>query len=74
VLTGIDADRAIIERISRGWVSGTAAQFPAVQGRLAAQTAFDHLRGLPVEERYEVPVALVTADNAQAMSERIWGE
>lgn len=74
VLTGIDADHAIIERIKRGWVTGTAAQFPAEHGRLAAEAAFDHLEGKPVQPTYEVPVGLVTADNADEMSARIWGE
>lgn len=74
VLTGIDADRAIIERIRRGWVTGTAAQFPAEHGRLAAEAAFDHLEGKPVQPTYEVPVGLVTQDNADEMSARIWGE
>jgi ribose transport system substrate-binding protein len=73
-LTGIDADRSIIARIKQGWVSGTAAQFPAEHGRLAAQAAFDHLDGKPVQAAYEVPVGLVTADNADEMSVRIWGE
>lgn len=74
VLTGIDADRAIIERIRRGWVTGTAAQFPAEHGRLAAEAAFDHLEGKPVQPTYEVPVGLVTQDNADEMSARIWGD
>lgn len=74
VLTGIDADRAIIERIRRGWVTGTAAQFPAEHGRLAAEAAFDHLEGKAVQPTYEVPVGLVTQDNADEMSARIWGD
>jgi len=74
VLTGIDADRAIIERIRSGWVTGTAAQFPAVQGRLAAEAAFLHLQGQPVDATYEVPVALVTPANAEQMAAEIWGE
>jgi len=73
-LTGIDADRAIIERISKGWVTGTAAQFPAEQGRLAAEAVLRHLRGEPVPASYEVPVGVVTADNVDEMSRRIWGE
>jgi len=73
-LTGIDADKAIIERIRSGWVTGTAAQFPRVQGRLAAEAAFRHLQGQPVKESYEVPVGLVTPENADAMNEEIWGE
>jgi len=74
VLTGIDADRAIIERIRAGWVAGTAAQFPAVQGRLAAEAAFLHLQGQPVDEIYEVPVALVTPANVDQMAAEIWDE
>jgi len=74
VLTGIDADKSIIERIRKGWVAGTAAQFPAEHGRLAAQAAFDHLTGKTVLATYEVPVGLVTASNADEMSHRIWGD
>jgi ribose transport system substrate-binding protein len=74
VLTGIDADQAIIARIRQGWVTGTAAQFPAEHGRLAAEAAFAHLAGEPVSSTYEVPVGLVTADNADEMGARIWGE
>jgi len=73
-LTGIDADKAIIERIRTGWVTGTAAQFPAVQGRLAAQALIDHFEGQAVEADFEVPVALVTAGNIEEMERRIWGE
>lgn len=73
-LTGIDADGAIIERIRKGWVTGTAAQFPAEQGRLAAEAAFAFLAGQPVADLYEVPVGLVTLDNADTMSQLIWGD
>jgi ribose transport system substrate-binding protein len=72
VLTGIDADKSIIARIRSGWVTGTAAQFPTEHGRLAAEAAFAHLGGEPVEASYEVPVGLVTSDNAEEMSVRIW--
>jgi ribose transport system substrate-binding protein len=74
VLTGIDADKSIIERIRKGWVTGTAAQFPAEHGRLAAEAAFAHLAGEPVHATYEVPVGMVTSDNAEEMSRRIWGD
>ena len=73
-LTGIDADRAIIQRIRKGWVTGTAAQFPAEQGRLAAAAVLKHLRGEPVPANYEVPVGVVTAANVDEMSRRVWGE
>ena len=74
VLTGIDADKAIIERIKAGWVTGTAAQFPAEQGRLAAQAFINHFQGLPVPQESEVPVELVTAQNAGEMSLKVWGK
>lgn len=73
VLTGIDADRAILERIRRGWVTGTAAQFPAEHGRLAAEAVLHHVRGEPVAETYEVPVSVVTPANVDQMDRRIWG-
>ncbi|HMB59512.1 MAG TPA: substrate-binding domain-containing protein, partial [Xanthomonadales bacterium] len=74
VLTGIDADKAIIERIRRGWITGTAAQFPREQGQLAAEAALQASKGEPVPPSFEVPVGLVTADNAGLMEEQIWGE
>jgi len=73
ILTGIDADKSIIERIHKGWVTGTAAQFPAEHGRLAAEAAFAYLAGETVQQTYEVPVGMVTAGNADEMSQRIWG-
>jgi len=73
-LTGIDADQAILERIRDGWVTGTAAQFPAQQGALAAEALLAHFRGETVQQRYEVPVGLVTADNIDRMRVEIWGE
>ena len=73
-LTGIDADKAIIERIRSGWVTGTAAQFPQQQGRLAAQAVLDHLEGKPVAASYEVPTGLVTLANVDEMEATIWGD
>jgi len=74
VLTGIDADQAILERIRQGWVTGTAAQFPAQQGVLAAEAVLAHFRGEAVQDRYEVPVGLVTEKNLEQMRVEIWGE
>ena len=73
-LTGIDADKAIIERIRDGWVTGTAAQFPEQQGLLAAQAVLDHLAGKPVAASYEVPTGLVTPANVDEMERTIWGD
>ncbi len=73
-LSGIDADKAIIERIKEGWITGTAAQFPKEHGRLAAEAAFAVLQGRPVKKAYDVPVGIVTAENADEMSVKIWGK
>ena len=73
VLTGIDADRAIIKMIRAGWVTGTAAQFPRDQGTKAAQAAVALVRGKPVKELYSVPTKIVDYDNAPRMQEVIWG-
>jgi len=73
VLTGIDADRAIIKMIRAGWVTGTAAQFPRDQGTKAAQAAVALLRGEPAKELYSVPTQIVDYDNAPRMQEVIWG-
>ena len=73
-LSGIDADKAIIERIKEGWITGTAAQFPKEHGRLAAEAAFAVLQGKKVAEKYDVPVGIVTAENADEMSAKIWGK
>ncbi len=73
-LSGIDADKAIIERIKEGWITGTAAQFPKEHGRLAAEAAFAVLEGKKVAEKYDVPVGIVTAENADEMSVKIWGK
>ncbi len=73
-LSGIDADKAIIERIKEGWITGTAAQFPKEHGRLAAEAAFAVLEGKPVADKYDVPVGIVTAENADEMNAKIWGK
>ena len=73
-LTGVDAEWEVIERIRRGWISGSAAQFPAQQGKLAAEALFLHFAGEKVPPTYEVEVGTVTVDNADFMEERIWAE
>lgn len=73
-LTGIDADKAIMARINEGWITGTAAQFPEVHGRLAAEAAFRHLMGWEIEKEYDVPVMMVTKDNLVEAYLEIWAD
>lgn len=74
VVTGIDADLAVIERIKEGWIHGVAAQFPKQHGTLSAEAAFNFLMGESIEEEYDVPIGVVTLENADEMSNIIWGE
>jgi len=73
-LSGIDADKAIIERIKEGWITGTAAQFPKDHGRLAAEAVFNHFEGKAVQPTYDVPVGMVTPQNVEEMDKKIWGK
>ncbi len=74
VLSGIDADKAIMARINEGWITGTAAQFPEVHGTLAAEAVFKHLLGQPVDKEYPVPVMMVTKDNLAEAYTQIWAK
>ena len=72
VLTGIDADKAIMARINEGWITGTAAQFPEVHGTLATEAAFQYLMGQKVEKEIPVPVMMVTKDNLVDAYYQLW--
>lgn len=73
-VVAIDADYAVMQLIKSGWVQGAAAQFPAVHGQKAAEMILQALRGEPVDQKVEIPHALVTADNAAEMCQTLWGK
>ena len=74
VLTGIDADKAIMARINEGWVTGSAAQFPEVHGTLATQAAFQYLMGVKVAKELPVPVMMVSKDNLVQAYYELWAQ
>ena len=74
VLTGIDADKAIMARINEGWVTGSAAQFPEVHGTLATEAAFQYLMGVKVAKELPVPVMMVTKDNLVQAYYELWAK
>ena len=61
----VDGSSEAAKFIRDGRIVSTSAQFPDQIGTLAAQAAYDHLAGNPVEEEIKVPVELVTKSNAQ---------
>lgn len=60
----VDGSREGAAAILSGKLHSTSAQFPKEIGRIAAEKAYDHLAGRPVEKDVKIPVKLVTKDNA----------
>lgn len=60
----VDGSREGIETIKAGKLYSTSAQFPREIGRVAAQKAYDHLAGKPVEKDIKIKVQLITKENA----------
>lgn len=63
-VVAVDGSPAGIEAIRAGQLLATAAQSPREIGRLAAEQAYAHLSGRPVEKNIRLPVALIDARNA----------
>ena len=61
----VDGSREAAQFIVDGRIHSTSAQFPKEIGKLAAQTAYDHLAGKPAPKEIKVPVKLVTKANAK---------
>lgn len=60
----VDGSREGAAAIMSGKLHSTSAQFPSEIGRIAAEKAYDHLAGKPVEKDVKIPVKLVTKENA----------
>ena len=60
----VDGSREGAAAIRAGKLHSSSAQFPAKIGSIAAQKAYEHLAGKPVEKDIKVPVRLFTKDNA----------
>lgn len=60
----VDGSREAAQSIKDGRIHSTSAQFPREIGRVAAEKAYDHLAGKPVEKDIRIPVKLVTEVNA----------
>ncbi len=75
-VSGIDADRSIIQLITQGWVTDVAAQFPGQQADLVAQAAADVISGKQVKKDQQnmLPSRTVDKTNAAQRYQEIWGE
>jgi ribose transport system substrate-binding protein len=60
----VDGSQEGIRAILAGKLRSTSAQFPREIGKVAAEKAYDHLAGKPVEKDIKVPVKLITRENA----------
>ena len=60
----VDGSADGIAAVQAGRLLSTSAQFPKEIGRIAAEKAYEHLSGKPVEKDVKVEVKLVTKENA----------
>lgn len=60
----VDGSREAAAAIKEGKIHSSSAQFPKDIGRVAAEKAYEHLAGKPVEKDIRIPVKLVTKENA----------
>lgn len=60
----VDGSADGIAAVQAGRLLSTSAQFPKEMGRIAAEKAYDHLAGKPVEKEVKVEVKLITKENA----------
>jgi ribose transport system substrate-binding protein len=64
VVLGVAGSREGAQAIEAGKLHSSCAQMPMEMGRVAVESAYDHLAGKPVEKDIRVPVKLVTKENA----------
>jgi ribose transport system substrate-binding protein len=63
----VDGSREAAAYIKEGKIYSSSAQFPKEIGRVAAEKAYDHLAGKPVEKDIRIPVKLITKENADEL-------
>ena len=61
----VDGSREGVAAILAGKLHSTSAQFPRTIGQVAAEKAYEHLAGKPVEKEVKIPVKLIVRENAE---------
>lgn len=69
IVVSVDGSREAFAAIASGKLLSTSAQAPQEIGKIAAQKAYDHLEGKPVEKEIKVPVKLITKENVPSAGE-----
>jgi len=59
----VDGSQEALAAIKAGKILSTSAQFPKEIGRIAAEKAYEHLEGKPVDKEVVVRVELITKEN-----------
>ncbi len=67
-VVSVNGSKEAVEAIRAGKLHSTSAQFPAEIGRVAAETAYDHLAGKAVAKDIKIPVKLMTRVNAETVA------
>jgi ABC-type sugar transport system, periplasmic component len=62
---GFDATSDAIAAVKAGTLAATVQQKPDLMGKMAVETAKQHIDGKQVPKSIPVPLNLVTRDNAQ---------
>lgn len=62
-VVAVDGSREALAAIKAGKLLGSSAQFPKELGRIAAEKAYEHLAGKPVEKEVKIPVKFISAEN-----------
>jgi ribose transport system substrate-binding protein len=68
-VVAVDGSPEGVAAIKAGKLHSTSAQFPRLIGKTAAEKAYDHLEGKPVEKNVIIPVELVTQENAETFTQ-----
>ncbi len=63
IVVGFNGDKEALDAIRGGKMAATVMQFPYDMGVAGVQQALKLARGEPADERVDVPVELVTAEN-----------
>jgi ribose transport system substrate-binding protein len=61
----VDGSKEGLHAILSGKLHSSSAQFPKQIGGIAAEKAYDHIAGKPVEKEVKVPVKLITRQNVE---------
>jgi len=66
----VDGSAEAVAAIKAGKLLSTSAQFPYEMGKVAAEKAYEHLGGKPIEKDIKIRVELITKENADAFGKK----